>query len=97
MGLAANVEADHGVWGETLYIGDADAEYKAQKIYGEATPETLDACQRGNGMIVSWKRGSGEVFTAATCEWVAGLIREDAQVEQVTRNVLNRFAWPGRK
>ncbi|MCY3983623.1 MAG: hypothetical protein OXE85_06865 [Roseovarius sp.] len=97
MGLAANVEADHGVWGETLYIGDADAEYKAQKIYGEATPETLDACQRGNGMIVSWKRGRGEVFTAATCEWVAGLMREDAQVEQVTRNVLNRFAWPGRK
>ena len=33
----------------------------------------------------------GEVFTAATCEWVMGLTRRDRQVEQVTRNVLNRF------
>ena len=92
MGLAANIEADHGVWGETLYIGAADAEFKARALFGEVTPETLDASSRGNGMIISWKRGRGEVFTAGTCEWVAGLIRGDAQVEQVTRNVLNRFA-----
>lgn len=94
MGLAANIEADHGVWGETLYIGSADAEFKARALFGEVTPETLDASSRGNGMIISWKRGRGEVFTAGTCEWVAGLIRGDAQVEQVTRNVLNRFVGP---
>ena len=91
MGLATSIEANHDVWGETLYIGSADAEFKAKALFGEVTPETLDACHRGNGMIVSWQRGLGHVFTAATCEWVAGLIRGDAQVEQVTRNVLNRF------
>ncbi len=91
IGLAANVEADHGVWGETLYIGSADAEPKAQALFGEVTPETLDASKRGNGMIISWPRGKGEIVTAATCEWVAGLIRNDAQVEQITRNVLDRF------
>jgi len=94
LGLATNVEADHGVWGETLYIGSADAAFKARALYGDVTPETLDACTRGNGMIVSWRRGAGEVFTAATCEWVAGLIRRDRQVEQVTRNVLDRFSAP---
>ncbi|URF48742.1 N,N-dimethylformamidase beta subunit family domain-containing protein [Dinoroseobacter shibae] len=92
MGLATNIEADQGVWGETLYIGSADAAFKAQVLFGEVTHETLDACKRGNGMIISWLRGKGEIFTAATCEWVAGLIRRDDQVEQITRNVLNRFA-----
>ena len=42
-------------------------------------------------MIVSWRRGKGEIFTATTCEWVAGLIDGDSQVETVTRNVLDRF------
>ncbi|MEX0339944.1 MAG: N,N-dimethylformamidase beta subunit family domain-containing protein [Arenibacterium sp.] len=91
MGLATNIEADHGIWGETLYIGDADAAFKAATLFGDVTPQTLDACHRGNGMIVSWQRGKGQIFTAATCEWVAGLIRRDVQVGQVTRNVLDRF------
>lgn len=91
IGLATNVEADHGVWGETLYIGAEDAAFKAEALHGEVPPETLEASARGNGMITSWPRGRGEVFTAATCEWVAGLLRGDAQVAQVTRNVLDRL------
>jgi hypothetical protein len=91
MGLATNIESDTGVWGETLYIGSADAAFKAKALFGEATPQTLDACARGNGMIVHWHKGAREVFTAATCEWVAGLMRGDAQVIAVTRNVLDRF------
>lgn len=63
-------------------------------LYGKVTPETLDACTRGNGMIVHWHKGAGEVFTAATCEWVAGLMRGDAQVIAVTRNVLDRLGGP---
>ena len=34
MGLATNVEADTGVWGETLYIDQADAEFKARAVSG---------------------------------------------------------------
>ena len=91
MGLATNIEADHGISGETLYIGSADAAFKAQALFSTVSDETLDACHRGNGMMISWKRGKGEIFTAATCEWVAGLIRGDPQIERITRNVLNRF------
>ena len=58
---------------------------------GKVTPEALDSARRGNGMIVHWRKGAGEIFTAATCEWVMGLTRKDPQVEQVTRNVLDRF------
>ena len=91
MGLATNIEADHAVWGETLYIGDADAVFKARQLYGDVNPTTLAASARGNGAIVHWHRGDGEVFTAATCEWVMGLARGDRQVETVTRTVLDRF------
>ena len=45
-------------------------------------------------MIVSFSKGAGEVFHAGSVEWVAGLLRRDAQVERVTRNVLDRFLSP---
>ena len=91
VGLGTHSEADHGVWGEMLYIGDSGVAWKAQSLYGEVTPQTLDKSLRGNGLIVSWRRGKGEVFTAGTCEWIMGLKRRDMQVEQLTRNVLSRF------
>ena len=91
MGLASNIEVDEDVWGETLYIGDADARWAAKALFGEVTEETLSRAARGSGMIVHWPRGRGEVFTAGTCEWIMGLARGDKQVERVTRNVLDRF------
>ncbi len=91
LGLATNVEPQHGIWGETVYIGDADATFKAHTMFGEVTAETLDRSSRGNGVIVNWKRGKGEVFTAGTCEWIMGLVRHDWQVERITRNVLQKF------
>ena len=91
MGLGSNVEADHGIWGEQLYIGDEDLDWTANALFGAVTPETRDSAARGNGVIVSWQRGRGEVFTAGTCEWVMGLARHDPQIVRVTRNVLDRF------
>ncbi|EEE36146.1 conserved hypothetical protein [Rhodobacteraceae bacterium KLH11] len=91
MGLATNIEPDRGIWGETLYLGDGDAKFKARAQFGAVSEETLDRSTRGNGVILHWLRGKGEVFTAATCEWVMGLICKDQQVERITRNVLRRF------
>jgi len=51
----------------------------------------VEPSMRGNGVIVHWPKGKGEIFTAGTCEWVAGLARGDVQVERVTRNVLDKF------
>jgi N,N-dimethylformamidase beta subunit-like, C-terminal len=90
MGIATVFEADHG--GEnTLFIGADDTRFVATARYGKATPETMERCKRGSGMIALFDRGQGNVFTAGTCEWVAGLIDHDPQVEKVTRNVLDRF------
>ncbi|MCV2866048.1 N,N-dimethylformamidase beta subunit family domain-containing protein [Albidovulum sediminicola] len=91
MGLAANVEADHGTWGETRYIGGEDAVFRSLSLTGMDTAETRASAARGNGVMIHWQRGKGAVFNAATCEWVAGLARGDLQVDRTTRNVLDRF------
>ncbi len=90
-GLGTNEEADHGVWGKQLYIGGSDCAWKARALFGAETSETMERAARGNGVMIHWRRGQGEVFTAATCEWVMRLTRRDPQVERVTRKVLERF------
>ncbi len=90
LGLASVYEADHDN-GLPLFIGSEDAVFVAKTLHGEAAPETLERYRRGCGMIATFERGRGSVFTAGTCEWVAGLIDRDPQIERVTRNVLDRF------
>ena len=94
MGLAANVEADHGTWGETRYIGADDAVFRALALDGSDSPDARASAARGNGVMIHWRRGRGQVFNAATCEWVWGLARGDAEVDRITRNVLDRFLFP---
>jgi len=90
MGLSTVFEADHDN-GMTPFIGSDDANFAAMAIHGEVTPELVDRYKRGSGMIAIFERGQGCVVTAGSCEWVAGLIDRDPQIEQVTRNVLDRF------
>jgi hypothetical protein len=91
LGLASNLEVARGVDPKTLFLGSEDCELHAEILYGEITPETIALAGRGSGMIVSFRQGKGEVFHAGSVEWVAGLLRNDPQVEQVTSNVLTRF------
>lgn len=94
MGLATLLEVDAGIWGETQYVGTADAVFRAAAQHGAVTDETLQATARGNGVMIHWQKGRGEVFNAATCEWVMGLVRREKQVMRVTCNVLDRFGQP---
>ncbi|ARQ13300.1 hypothetical protein NXC12_PD00202 (plasmid) [Rhizobium etli] len=94
IGMAAQMEwtadmaaEDSGLLNEIYENGEL--------LFGEATPEKVEKLKRGNGMIVSFKRGEGEVFHAGSCEWVAGLLRSDPMVEQVTSNVLKRYLRRG--
>ncbi len=70
------------------FIGSLDAEEVALVVYGKVTPETLGRASRGNGCIAEYRRGKGVVYNAGSCEWVAGLIKDDAVVERVTRRIL---------
>lgn len=93
MGLAGNLEADHGHQGTTLYYAASctDLEGFAHCRYGDTSEASLDKASRGSGMIVNCQKGEGEIFNAGSCEWVSGLIEKDPYTEIITRNVLNRF------
>ena len=91
MGLARMREEDGGRPDASLFVGDDDAVLAAKTLHGRTTEATLERVNRGSGMIVHFRKGKGEVFHAGSTEWVAGLLRRDAAVEQVTRNVLDRF------
>ncbi len=90
MGPASNVEDDQQVWGETCYLGDSDAQWLLSSD-ARGAGASMEDVATGNGVMLHWRRGQGQVFNAATCEWVMGLTRKDSQVEQVTLNVLQRF------
>lgn len=93
--LAMNwaTQAERGVpehaW--SYFIGDRDARLTAMLLDGEVTDATLARRSRGNGVMVSFPLGKGEVLTAASCEWVVGLLHPDPLTQQITRNILDRF------
>ena len=91
MGLATTREEDHGNYGTELFIGDEDAAFAAEILYGEVTPEKIDKLGRGSGMLVAFERGAGQVVHAGTCEWVNGLRLGEPATLRITRNVLDRF------
>ncbi|GAB5470287.1 MAG: hypothetical protein Kilf2KO_33170 [Rhodospirillales bacterium] len=94
LGLASTIEESADVPADAQFLTDVDARFVARTLMGHDGLEALEATKRGCGMIVTFPRGRGEVFHAGSCEWVAGLLRRDAQVEQVTRNVLDRYLEP---
>lgn len=62
---------------------------------GDDMPDYVrEGGNRGAGMIGSFTRGDGEVFTAGTTEWVHGLDLGDPYIEQITHNVMRRFTAP---
>jgi len=91
LAMACQVEESADVPLEDQFFGDEDGRFVAETLYGSPSDENLEKVRYSNGMIVNFRRGKGEVFHAGTCEWVAGLLRADAMVERVTRNVLDRY------
>ncbi|MEO1190768.1 MAG: N,N-dimethylformamidase beta subunit family domain-containing protein [Pseudomonadota bacterium] len=91
LGLATTIEENADIPVEGQFLTDVDARFVARTLMGHDGPEALEATKRGSGMIVAFDKGKGSVFHAGSCEWVAGLLRGDAQVAKVTSNVLNHF------
>lgn len=91
MAPAVLAEGDCHGDGFRNYIGDSDLRGLVKLITGSIDPPALARYRYGSGMLVAMGSGRGEVVTAASCEWVMGLKRNDPATEQITRNVLNRF------
>ncbi|MCK8786148.1 hypothetical protein M0638_17370 [Roseomonas sp. NAR14] len=94
MGWATLAETGRPEDDDSLMLGDGDARFRAAMLAPDLSPESVRRHARGSGMVVSFRRGRGEVFTAATCEWVSGLLAGDFFTGAITRNVLDRFCRP---
>jgi hypothetical protein len=91
LGLSSLKEERMEVPPDDRFLSDDDAKYVAEIRLGDTSNAAVDRVKRGAGMIVHFARGSGEVFHAGSCEWVAALLRRDPMVERVTANVLARY------
>lgn len=91
MGLAATSDEGQTVVEGEVFLGNFDFEEAARIRLGRTDADAIEQTKRGSGMIVTFSRRKGEVFHAGTSDWVAGLLRQDPFVMQVTRNVLDRF------
>lgn len=83
-------------WNGAVPLGAPVTEFldAIEAIYGDDLPERFKGECYGAGMIATFTRGLGEVFTAGSTEWVNGLRLADPFTEQITRTVLNRFTAP---
>lgn len=91
LGMSSLKEESADIPADDQFLSDADAKFVADIIVGNDGDDAVDRVKRGCGMIVNFPRGKGEVFHAGSCEWVAALKRQDAMVERVTANVLDRY------
>lgn len=70
-----------------------DLEFVAERLFGRVDADSLARCRYGNAVMVVCRpfgETAGEVVTIGTTDWVFGL-GTDPAVEQVTRNVLDRY------
>lgn len=69
-----------------------DLEFVAARLYGRADDETRRRLWAGNAVLGALEHpGGGTVFTTGCVDWPFGLDGGDEQIEQVTRNVLDRL------
>ncbi|MBX9455081.1 MAG: hypothetical protein KL863_03070 [Rhizobium sp.] len=91
LGMTSLVEESADIAIEDQFLTDEDGRFVAETLYGSRSDENLEKVKRGCGMIVNFPKGKGEVFHVGSTEWIAGLIKQDAMVERVTRNILDRY------
>jgi hypothetical protein len=68
-----------------------ELEHAAAAVFGESWPSEIHRLEHNHAVLgVFTARGGGTVFNAGVTDWAYGLA--DADVEQVTRNVLRMLS-----
>ncbi len=71
----------------------SEIEFIASRLFGERTPEAVARIAAGHAVLGTYTSpGGGIVVTSGSTDWAHGLAGRDAQVEQVTRNLLDRLS-----
>jgi hypothetical protein len=86
---AERCEAPPALWASVDPPGDL--EWVSSILFGDASPKHTSRITNGHAVMATFTRGSGTVFNAGSANWCYGL-GADPLIEQITRNVINRFA-----
>jgi hypothetical protein len=70
----------------------SEIEFLAARLFGSRSPEAVAKIAAGHAVLGSWTSpAGGTVVTSGSTDWAHGLAGRDRQVEQITRNVLDRL------
>ena len=73
----------------------SEIEFIAARLFDSREPEAVERIAAGHAVLGSYTAASGgTVVTSGCTDWAHGLAERDPQVEQVTRNILDRLSAP---
>ena len=71
----------------------SEIEFIAARLFDDRSPEAVARIAAGHAVLGTYTSpGGGIVVTSGSTDWAHGLAGRDAQVEQITRNVLDRLS-----
>ena len=70
----------------------SELEYIAARVFGTRDPEAMERIRHGHAVLgISTNSAGGSTLTSGSTDWAHGLAGRDPQIEQITRNVLQRL------
>lgn len=73
----------------------SELEFIAYRLFGQRDEATFARVANGHAMFGTYTSpGGGTVVTSGSTEWAHGLAERDSQIEQITRNLLDRLGGP---
>ncbi len=93
LALAPAQRGEEDRWDAAMPLGGPVKEgQQSFDALGDDLPSYVtEGGNRGAGMIAAFRRGQGEVFNGGSTEWPYALSVREPFVEQIVRNVLDRF------
>jgi hypothetical protein len=71
----------------------SEIEFLAARLFASRDPEAVEKIAHGHAMLGTYtSAGGGTVVTSGSTDWAHGLAGRDPQIEQITRNVLDRLS-----
>ena len=70
----------------------SEIEFIASRVFDDRTEESVAKIAHGHAVLGAYESPTGgTVLTSGCTDWVWGLAERDPQVEQITRNILDRL------
>ncbi|MDQ1534981.1 MAG: hypothetical protein QOF28_2742, partial [Actinomycetota bacterium] len=71
----------------------SEIEFIASRLFNSREPAAVERIAAGHAVLGTYtSSGGGTVVTSGSTDWAHGLAGRDPQVEQITRNVLDRLS-----